>query len=142
MALAASLKADECQIYTDVDGVYTTDPRICPKARRLDLALDFWDQLHEQGLKPNTVLYNSIISACEKGRDLMRALNILSNMYQDEVPRDVITYNSVISACEKAGNHEKALYFLNKMYAIDGIYPDTVSYNSALSAASARERYR
>lgn len=36
VALAAALKANECHIYTDVDGVYTTDPRIEPKARRLD----------------------------------------------------------------------------------------------------------
>ena len=36
VALAAALKADECQIYTDVDGVYTTDPRVVPDARRLD----------------------------------------------------------------------------------------------------------
>jgi aspartate kinase len=36
VALAAALKADECLIFTDVDGVYTTDPRIEPKARRLD----------------------------------------------------------------------------------------------------------
>ncbi len=36
VAMAAALKADECQIYTDVDGVYTTDPRIEPKARKLE----------------------------------------------------------------------------------------------------------
>ena len=36
VALAAALHADECQIYTDVDGVYTTDPRVEPKARKLD----------------------------------------------------------------------------------------------------------
>jgi aspartate kinase len=36
VALAAALKADECRIYTDVDGVYTTDPRMVPEARRLD----------------------------------------------------------------------------------------------------------
>ncbi|AOV16372.1 aspartate kinase [Acidihalobacter aeolianus] len=36
VALAAALKADECQIYTDVDGVYTTDPRVVADARRLD----------------------------------------------------------------------------------------------------------
>ena len=36
VALAAALKADECQIYTDVDGVYTTDPRMVPKAKRLN----------------------------------------------------------------------------------------------------------
>ena len=36
VALAAALQADECQIYTDVDGVYTTDPRVVPNARRLE----------------------------------------------------------------------------------------------------------
>ena len=36
VAMAAALKADECLIYTDVDGVYTTDPRVCEDARRLD----------------------------------------------------------------------------------------------------------
>ncbi len=36
VAIAAALEVDECQIYTDVDGVYTTDPRIVPQARRLD----------------------------------------------------------------------------------------------------------
>jgi aspartate kinase len=36
VALAAALKADECQIYTDVDGVYTSDPRVVPNARRLE----------------------------------------------------------------------------------------------------------
>lgn len=36
VAMSAALKADECQIYTDVDGIYTADPRIVPEARRLD----------------------------------------------------------------------------------------------------------
>ena len=35
VAVAAALKADECQIYTDVDGIYTTDPRVVPEARKL-----------------------------------------------------------------------------------------------------------
>ena len=37
VALAAAMKADRCDIYTDVDGVYTTDPRIVPRARKLDV---------------------------------------------------------------------------------------------------------
>ncbi len=37
VALAAALNADICEIYTDVDGIYTTDPNICPEARKLDL---------------------------------------------------------------------------------------------------------
>jgi aspartate kinase len=36
VAVAAAIQADECEIYTDVDGVYTTDPNICPSARKID----------------------------------------------------------------------------------------------------------
>ena len=52
VALAAALHADECQIYTDVDGVYTTDPRIVPQARRLDmLTFEEMLELASQGSK-------------------------------------------------------------------------------------------
>ncbi|CAN1494441.1 LysC Aspartokinases [Methylophilaceae bacterium] len=52
VALAAALGADECQIYTDVDGVYTTDPRVVPEARRLN-AITFEEMLElaSQGSK-------------------------------------------------------------------------------------------
>ena len=59
VALAASLKADECQIYTDVDGVYTTDPRICPKARRLDL-LTYEEMLEMSGLGSKVLQLRSV----------------------------------------------------------------------------------
>lgn len=49
VAMAAALQADECQIYTDVDGVYTTDPRVVPNARRLD-ALSFEEMLEMASL--------------------------------------------------------------------------------------------
>jgi aspartate kinase len=48
VALAVALKADECQILTDVDGVYTTDPRVVPDARRLD-RLSFEEMLELAG---------------------------------------------------------------------------------------------
>jgi aspartate kinase len=48
VALAVALKADECQILTDVDGVYTTDPRVVPDARRLD-TLSFEEMLELAG---------------------------------------------------------------------------------------------
>src|SRR6266851_4612491 len=52
IALAASLKADLCQIYTDVDGVYTADPRIVPKARKLpEIAYDEMLELASLGAK-------------------------------------------------------------------------------------------
>ncbi|HEY7903809.1 MAG TPA: aspartate kinase [Casimicrobiaceae bacterium] len=52
VALAAALHADECQIYTDVDGVYTADPRIVPEARRLDsITFEEMLELASQGSK-------------------------------------------------------------------------------------------
>ncbi len=52
VALAAALKADRCQIFTDVDGVYTTDPRIVPEARKLDeIAYDEMLELASLGAK-------------------------------------------------------------------------------------------
>src|SRR4051795_154455 len=52
VALAAALEADRCDIYTDVDGVYTTDPRIVAKARRLDkIAFEEMLELASQGAK-------------------------------------------------------------------------------------------
>src|ERR1700754_5057675 len=52
VAMAAAIHADRCDIYTDVDGVYTTDPRVVPKARRLDkIAFEDMLELASQGAK-------------------------------------------------------------------------------------------
>ena len=52
VALAAALKADECQIFTDVDGVYTTDPRVVPEARKLEsITFEEMFELASQGSK-------------------------------------------------------------------------------------------
>ena len=59
VALAAALKADECQIYTDVDGVYTTDPRIVPEARRLN-TITFEEMLEMASLGSKVLQIRSI----------------------------------------------------------------------------------
>lgn len=52
VAMAAALRADECEIYTDVLGVYTADPRICPDAQKLDvIAFDEMMEMASQGSK-------------------------------------------------------------------------------------------
>jgi aspartate kinase len=52
VAIAAAVQADRCDIYTDVDGVYTTDPRVVPKAQRLDkVAFEEMLELASQGAK-------------------------------------------------------------------------------------------
>lgn len=59
VALAAALKADECQIYTDVDGVYTTDPRIVPEARKLD-SVTFEEMLEMASLGSKVLQIRSV----------------------------------------------------------------------------------
>jgi aspartate kinase len=59
VALAAALKADECQIYTDVDGVYTTDPRVVSGARRLDV-LTFEEMLEMSSLGAKVLQIRSV----------------------------------------------------------------------------------
>ena len=59
VALAAALKADECQIYTDVDGVYTTDPRVVDTARRLD-SITFEEMLEMASLGSKVLQIRSV----------------------------------------------------------------------------------
>ena len=59
VALAAALSADECQIYTDVDGVYTTDPRIVPEARKLDV-ITFEEMLEMASLGSKVLQIRSV----------------------------------------------------------------------------------
>ncbi|HEY6394457.1 MAG TPA: aspartate kinase, partial [Candidatus Binataceae bacterium] len=59
VALAAALKADMCEIYTDVDGVYTADPRICPKARKLK-RISYDEMLEMAGLGAKVLQLRSV----------------------------------------------------------------------------------
>src|SRR5688572_8129165 len=59
VALAAALKADECHIYTDVDGVYTTDPRVVPEARRL-ASVTFEEMLEMAGAGSKVLQIRSV----------------------------------------------------------------------------------
>jgi aspartate kinase len=59
VALAAALNAEECQIYTDVDGVYTTDPRIVPEARKLD-CITFEEMLEMASLGSKVLQIRSV----------------------------------------------------------------------------------
>ena len=59
VAIAASLKADECQIYTDVDGIYTTDPRVVPEARKLK-SITFEEMLEMASLGSKVLQIRSV----------------------------------------------------------------------------------
>ncbi len=85
VAIAAALKADECQIYTDVDGVYTTDPRIVPEARKLD-TITFEEMLELASLGSKVLQIRSVEFA---GKYKVK-LRVLSS-FQDEGEGTLIT---------------------------------------------------
>ncbi|MGJ8620682.1 MAG: aspartate kinase [Methylophilaceae bacterium] len=86
VALAAALRADECQIYTDVDGVYTTDPRIVPEARRLEkITFEEMLELASQGSK---VLQTRSVEFAGKYRVKLRVLS----SFQEEGNGTLITF--------------------------------------------------
>jgi aspartate kinase len=86
VALAAALKADECQIYTDVDGVYTTDPRIVPEARKLD-TITFEEMLELASLGSKVLQIRSVEFA---GKYQVK-LRVLSS-FADEGEGTLITF--------------------------------------------------
>ena len=96
VALAAALKADECQIYTDVDGVYTTDPRVVPEARRMD-TITFEEMLELASLGSKVLQIRSVEFA---GKYQVR-LRVLSSL-KDGGNGTLITF-------EEDENMEKAV---------------------------------
>ena len=73
VALAAALKADVCEIYTDVDGVYTSDPRICPQARKLE-RISYDEMLELASLGAKVLQIRSVEFAKRYGVPRPRAL--------------------------------------------------------------------
>jgi aspartate kinase len=86
VAIAAALGADECQIYTDVDGVYTTDPRLVPEARRLK-SITFEEMLEMASLGSKVLQIRSVEFA---GKYKVK-LRVLSS-FQEEGEGTLITF--------------------------------------------------
>ena len=86
VALAAALKADECQIYTDVDGIYTTDPRIVPEAKKLD-SITFEEMLEMASLGSKVLQIRSVEFA---GKYKVK-LRVLSS-FEEEGDGTLITF--------------------------------------------------
>ena len=72
VAVAAAIKADECLIYTDVDGVYTTDPRVVPEARRMERVS--FEEMLEMASMGSKVLQIRSVEFAGKYRVPMRVL--------------------------------------------------------------------
>jgi len=88
VAIAAALNADECQIYTDVDGVYTTDPRMVPEARRLK-SITFEEMLEMASLGSKVLQIRSVEFA---GKYKVK-LRVLSS-FEEEGDGTLITFEN------------------------------------------------
>ncbi|MHC5224705.1 aspartate kinase [Ignatzschineria sp. LJL83] len=108
VALAACLKATECQIYTDVDGVYTTDPRIEPKARKLDkIAFEEMLELSSLGSK---VLQIRSVELAAKNKVPLRVLSSLTEEGEGTLittEKDIDMEAAIISGVATSKNEAK-----------------------------------
>jgi len=89
VALAAALTADECQIYTDVDGVYTTDPRIVPEARRLSTVT--FEEMLEMASLGSKVLQIRSVEFAGKYKVKLRVLSSFDDP-ESSAPGTLITF--------------------------------------------------
>jgi aspartate kinase len=104
VALAAALRADECLIYTDVDGVYTTDPRIVPEARRLH-TITFEEMLELSSLGSRVLQIRSVEFA---GKYRVR-LRVLSSLSDAEQPLAVEADSGTLITYEEDTKMEQAV---------------------------------
>jgi len=104
VALAAALKADECLIYTDVDGVYTTDPRIVPEARRLD-RVTFEEMLEMASLGSKVLQIRSV----EFAGKYKVPLRVLSSLTEPDTPLAVEANSGTLITFEEEQKMEKAV---------------------------------
>ena len=104
VAFAAALKADECQIYTDVDGVYTTDPRIVPEAQRLK-TITFEEMLEMASLGSKVLQIRSVEFA---GKYKVR-LRVLSSLTPPELPIAEEAVSGTLITFEEDADMEQAL---------------------------------
>jgi aspartate kinase len=104
VALAAALKADECLIYTDVDGVYTTDPRIVPEARRLSTVT--FEEMLEMASLGSKVLQIRSVEFAGKYRVKLR---VLSSLTDPDLPLAEEAASGTLITFEEDTTMEKAV---------------------------------
>ncbi len=104
VALAAALNADECQIFTDVDGVYTTDPRIVPEARRLK-TITFEEMLEMASLGSKVLQIRSVEFA---GKSRVR-LRVLSSLTPPDLPIDAEAASGTLITFEEDEKMEQVV---------------------------------
>jgi aspartate kinase len=104
VAVAAAMKADECQIYTDVDGDYTTDPRIVPEARRL-ASISFEEMLEMASLGSKVLQIRSV----EFAGKYRVPLRVLSSFTPWDIPIEEESKSGTLISFEEDENMEQAV---------------------------------
>ncbi len=121
VALAAALKADECQIFTDVDGVYTTDPRVEPEARRLETIT--FEEMLEMASLGSKVLQIRAVEFAQKYEVPLRVLSSFGEgegtLITTEYGADKIMEQALISGI--AFNRDEAQLTINGVSDTPGV---------------------
>ncbi len=96
VAVAAAIKADRCDIYTDVNGVYTTDPRIVSRARKLDMVT--YEEMLELASVGSKVLQTRSVELAMKERVRVQVLSSFDDPTQEELPGTLIVSEEEMEA--------------------------------------------
>ncbi|MFD1106713.1 aspartate kinase [Sphingobium olei] len=107
VAVAAAVKADRCDIYTDVDGVYTTDPRIVARARKLDLVT--YEEMLELASVGAKVLQTRSVGLAMKEGVVVQVLSSFDDPTQDDLPGTLIVSDEELDAKLKETKMERQL---------------------------------
>ena len=107
VAVAAAVKADRCDIYTDVDGVYTTDPRIVARARKLDLVT--YEEMLELASVGAKVLQTRSVGLAMKEGVVVQVLSSFDDPSQDDLPGTLIVSDEELDAKLKETKMERQL---------------------------------
>ena len=107
VAVAAAVKADRCDIYTDVDGVYTTDPRIVARARKLDLVT--YEEMLELASVGAKVLQTRSVGLAMKEGVVVQVLSSFDDPTQDDLPGTLIVSDEELEAKLKETKMERQL---------------------------------
>lgn len=104
VAIAAAIKADQCLIFTDVDGVYTTDPRVVPEARRMNV-ISFEEMLEMASLGSKVLQ----IRAVEFAGKYKVPLRVLSSLTDPEIPVEEEIVSGTLITIEEDPSMEAAV---------------------------------
>jgi pentatricopeptide repeat domain-containing protein 1 len=95
-------------------------------------ALQLLDVMDENHVPMTVVTYNTVISACARAGEVGMAKSLLVKMRKQGLTPNTISFNAVMSACASTSRWRDALSILDQCHREPGVYPDIITYTSAM----------